>query len=215
MPDIQVSERLVSFLYFLPMFFVSLAVHEFAHAYLAFKKGDPTAKDQGRLTLNPIKHIDLVGSVIMPIMAFSSGLMLIGWAKPVPVNRSYFKDPLKDDAIVSVAGPVSNFLLAVLFFVVFVIIEKVYPNGSEMMKNILWFGVFFNVFLFVFNLLPIPPLDGSHILYDLFPNKFTAKLLNLGLYGTLILFLFIYSPLWAYFWQIINSILKIFIYLKG
>lgn len=215
MPDIQVSERLISFLYFLPMFFISLAIHEFAHAYVANKKGDSTAKDLGRLTLNPLKHLDLVGSVLMPIMAFASGFALIGWAKPVPVNRSNFKDRLKDDALVSAAGPVSNFILAVFFFLIFVLIDKTNAGSFETIKNILWFGVFFNIFLFVFNLLPIPPLDGSHILFDLFPNKYTSKLLNLGFYGTFILFLFIYSPLWGYFFSFVKSILEMFLYLRS
>ena len=215
MPEIQVSEKLISFLYFLPIFFMSLAIHEFAHAYVANKKGDSTAKHLGRLTLNPIKHLDLVGSVLMPIMAFASGFALIGWAKPVPVNRRNLKDPLKDDALVSAAGPVSNFILAIFFFIVFALLDKTNPQSFETAKNILWFGTFFNIFLFAFNLLPIPPLDGSHILYDLFPNKFTAKLLNLGLYGTIILFIFIYSPLWDYFFSIVNSILQMFLFFKS
>ena len=197
------------------MFFISLAIHEFAHAYFANKKGDSTAKDLGRLTLNPIKHLDLVGSVLMPVMAFASGFALIGWAKPVPVNRKNFKDPLKDDALVSAAGPISNFVLAVFLFFIFIILDKVYPGNFETIKNILWFGVFFIVFLFAFNLLPFPPLDGSHILFDLFPNKFTAKLLNLGFYGTFILFIFIYSPLWDYFFSLVNSILQMFLYIRN
>lgn len=215
MPEIQVSERLISFLYFLPVFFISLAIHEFAHAYTANIKGDSTAKDLGRLTLNPIKHIDLVGSVLMPIAAFASGFALIGWAKPVPVNRKNFKNPLKDDAFVSAAGPISNFILAVFLFLIFALLDNTSPQNYETAKSILWFGTFFNVFLFAFNLLPIPPLDGSHILFDLFPNKFTAKLLNLGLYGTIILFIFIYSPLWDYFFAIVNYILKMFLFIKS
>ena len=115
MENIQVSERLISFLLFIPIFLLSLTVHELAHAFTAYKKGDNTAKNAGRLTLNPIKHLDIVGSVIMPFASFASGFLLIGWAKPVPVNRNNFKNPLKDDAIVSFAGPLSNFVLAVVF----------------------------------------------------------------------------------------------------
>jgi len=215
MPEIQISERLISFLYFLPVFFISLAIHEFAHAYTADIKGDSTAKDLGRLTLNPIKHLDIVGSVLMPIAAFASGFALIGWAKPVPVNRKNFKNPLKDDAFVSAAGPISNFILAVFLFLIFAFLDNTNPQNYETAKSILWFGTFFNIFLFVFNLLPIPPLDGSHILFDLFPNKFTAKLLNLGFYGTFILFIFIYSPLWDYFFALVNFILKMFLYIKS
>ncbi len=211
MPDIQVSEKLIAFLSYMPFFFLSLAVHEFAHAYSAKKLGDDTAESQGRLTLNPIKHIDLIGSIVMPLLAFSSGFMLIGWAKPVPVNPAKFKNPLKHDAIVTAAGPASNFLLAVLFFVLLLAADNFIQQSSSLIINMLWFGVYFNVFLFAFNLLPIPPLDGSHIIADLFPNKMTAKLRNLGFYGTFILLIFIYSPLWDYFMNFINFILEIFV----
>jgi Zn-dependent protease len=217
MSDIQVSEKLISFITFLPFFFISLAVHEFAHAYVAYKKGDNTAKNQGRLTLNPIKHIDLFGSVLMPFMAFASGFALIGWAKPVPVDRRNFRNQLKDDALVSLAGPASNFLLAILFFILFVVITKVPIEFAfrESVINMIWFGVYFNIFLCLFNLLPLPPLDGSHILYDLFPNRFTASLLNLGIYGSILLIFFIYSPLWKYFYQLINYVLNIFLAIGG
>lgn len=211
MPDIQVSQKLISFLTFLPMFIISIAVHEFAHAIMAFKFGDDTAKKQGRLTLNPIKHADLVGTIIMPLASFASGFALIGWAKPVPVDISNFKNAYRDDAIVSFAGPLSNFILAVLFFVCFLLLVNSSTPVSDNIINIFWYGVFFNIFLFAFNLIPIPPLDGSHILFDLFPNRFTAKLMSLGLYGSLILLLFIYSPLWGFFMKLINFILSLFL----
>jgi Zn-dependent protease len=181
-------------------------VHEFAHALLANKFGDDTAKNQGRLTLNPIKHIDLVGSIIMPILAFTSGFMLIGWAKPVPVNRANFKNKHRDDAIVSFVGPLSNFFLAALSYLIYLLVINSGIELSNTFANIFRLTILFNIFLFCFNLLPIPPLDGSHILYDLFPNKFTAKFLRLGIYGTLVLFAFIYSPLWALFVNLVNWI---------
>lgn len=211
MSDIQVSEKLVSFLSYMPFFFLSLAVHEYAHAYSAKKLGDDTAESQGRLTLNPIKHIDLIGSIAMPLLAFSSGFMLIGWAKPVPINPNKFKEPLKHDAIVTSAGPISNLLLAITFFIFLLLADNIFQIESSLIINILWFGVYFNVFLFAFNLLPIPPLDGSHIIADLFPNKLTAKFRSLGFYGTFILLIFIYSPLWDYFMNFINFILEIFV----
>ena len=121
MSDIHVSEKLISFITFLPLFFISLGVHEFAHAFTAWRLGDDTAKNQGRLTLNPFKHADLIGTYIMPIASFASGFALIGWAKPVPVNRAKFKDQFKDDAVVSFAGPFSNFLLALFFFLLLII----------------------------------------------------------------------------------------------
>ncbi len=210
MSDVQVSEKLISFLIFLPLFFISLAVHEFSHAFFANKFGDDTAKKLGRLTLNPIKHIDLVGSIIMPLIAFSSGYLIIGWAKPVPVNRNNFKNPLKNDLVVTAAGPASNFLLAFIFYFVLILLNGFTPEGLHLLKKVTWLGIYFNVFLFAFNLLPIPPLDGSHILYDLFPGKLTAKYLNLGLYGTILLFIFIYSPLWGMFMSFVSFLIELF-----
>lgn len=204
MPDIQISEKLILLFYFLPIFLISLTIHEYAHAFFAYKFGDNTAFKLGRLTLNPIKHIDLVGSIIMPILAFTSGFMLIGWAKPVPVNRRNFKNGLRDDAIVSAAGPISNLIIAVIVYLLYSLIVF---GGSEInyiLYNIIRLTIIFNVFLFCFNLLPIPPLDGSHIIYDLFPNNYTAKLQNLGVYGTILLFVFIYSPLWPMFMNLVN-----------
>lgn len=215
MPDLQVSERLLNFLMFLPIFLLSISVHEYSHAFFANKYGDDTAKKLGRLTLNPFKHIDLVGSVIMPLAAFASGFALIGWAKPVPVDRRKFNDPLKDDAVVSFAGPLSNFVLSALLFVLFIISVNIFGEQNSIISNLLWYGVFLNVFLFAFNLLPIPPLDGSHILFDLFPNKLTAKYLNLGLYGSLLLLVFIFSPLWGIFMKIVNFILQLFLKIGG
>ena len=215
MPDLQISERLINFLMFWPIFFLSISVHEYSHAFFANKYGDDTAKKLGRLSLNPFKHIDLVGSVIMPLAAFASGFALIGWAKPVPVDRRNFSNPLKDDAIVSFAGPLSNIIFSVLLFVLFLISVNIFGEQNLIINNLLWYGVFLNVFLFAFNLLPIPPLDGSHILFDLFPNKLTAKYLNLGLYGSLLLLVFIYSPLWGIFMKIVNFILQLFLNIGG
>ena len=215
MSDIHVSEKLISFITFLPLFFISLGVHEFAHAFTAWRLGDDTAKNQGRLTLNPFKHADLIGTYIMPIASFASGFALIGWAKPVPVNRAKFKDQFKDDAVVSFAGPFSNFLLALFFFLLLIITLHSGMANQRTLVNLFWYGVFFNIFLFAFNLLPIPPLDGSHILFDLFPNKFTAAILNLGFYGSIILMVFIYSPLWGYFMNFVNLILNLFIKTAG
>ncbi len=215
MPDLQVSERLINFLMFLPIFLLSISVHEYSHAFFANKYGDDTAKKLGRLTLNPFKHIDLVGSVIMPLAAFASGFALIGWAKPVPVDRKNFSDPLKDDAVVSFAGPLSNFILSVLLFALFFMSVNIFGEQNSFISNLLWYGVFLNVFLFAFNLLPIPPLDGSHILFDLFPNKLTGKYLNLGLYGSLLLLVFIFSSLWGIFMKIVNFILQLFLKIGG
>ncbi len=215
MSNIQISEKLISFLTFLPVFFVSLSIHEFAHAFSASKLGDNTAKNLGRLTLNPFKHADLIGTYIMPLASFSTGIALIGWAKPVPVDRRNFKNHFRDDAIVSFAGPFSNLLLSLIFFICFLIFANINVEYKQYVLNFFWYGVFLNIFLFAFNLLPIPPLDGSHILFDLFPNKATAKLLNLGIYGSILLMFFIYSPLWSYFMKFINLILSLFVKTAG
>ena len=214
MGNIEVNDKLISFLTFLPVFIISITIHEFAHAYVAYNMGDRTAKNMGRLTLNPLKHADLIGTVIMPLMSFASGFALIGWAKPVPVDRRNFANPFRDDAAVSFAGPFSNFLLSILFFVLFYFAGHL-DNQNLFINKFLWYGVFLNIFLCFFNLLPLPPLDGSHILFDIFPNKITGKLLNLGMYGSLLLFAFIYSPLWKYFMNFIYSVLKIFTNIAG
>ncbi len=213
MSGIEVSEKIISFLTFLPMFLLSITVHEFAHAVIAKRMGDDTAQKMGRLTLNPFKHADIIGTLIMPIASFASGFALIGWAKPVPIDRRKFKNQMRDDALVSFAGPASNFLLAIIFFIFFFLTYQ--GSASDYIINLLWYGVFFNIFLFAFNLLPIPPLDGSHILFDIFPNKITAKLLSLGLYGSIILLIFIYSPLWGYFMDLVNFILGLFLKSTG
>ena len=210
MPDIQISEKLILLIYFLPIFLISLSIHEYAHALLAYKFGDDTAQKQGRLTLNPIKHIDLIGSIVMPILAFTSGFMLIGWAKPVPVDRRKFKNVYKDDAIVSLAGPFSNFILALVTYFIFILLVSSGIKVGNTAFNIFRLTIIFNIFLFCFNLLPIPPLDGSHIVFDIFPNQYTAKLQNLGIYGTLLIFVFIYSPLWPLFMNLINWITSFF-----
>jgi len=213
MESIHIDERLISFLTFLPMFFLSITVHEFAHAFIASRLGDNTAKSLGRLTLNPIKHADLFGTVIMPLASFASGFALIGWAKPVPVNPNNFKNGYRDDAFVSAAGPLSNLLLSLLFFAAFVV--SIHLGFIPVVINLFWYGVFFNIFLFAFNLIPLPPLDGSHILFDLFPNRLTARLMSLGLYGSIILMVLIYSPLWGFFMEFINFILQIFLRIAG
>lgn len=213
MSGIEISNKIISFLTFLPLFLISITVHEFSHAILANKLGDDTAKKMGRLTLNPFKHADIIGTLILPLASFASGFPLIGWAKPVPIDRRKFKNLLRDDAIVSFAGPFSNFLLALIFLIFLSVFY--HSSASAYLINIFWYGVFFNIFLFAFNLLPIPPLDGVHILFDIFPNKMTAKLLGIGFYGSIILMFLIYSPLWGYFMDLINFILRVLLNIAG
>lgn len=122
MENLNVNFKLILFLLFIPIFLISISIHEFAHALFAYKMGDPTAKNVGRLSLNPLKHIDLIGTVLIPLASFSSGIALIGWAKPVPVNQNNFFNRRIGDAIVSFVGPFSNFLFALLLMFLIIIL---------------------------------------------------------------------------------------------
>ena len=144
----------------------ALSIHEFAHAYASDKQGDPTARLMGRLSLNPLAHIDAIGFLMLLLAGF-------GWGKPVPVNPIYFKNKKWGDAIVSFFGPLSNFISAIIFGVALKLI-LVYGNlaPENLMIQFLLFLVMINVTLGVFNLIPIPPLDGHHILFAVLPESF-------------------------------------------
>jgi len=167
-----------------PAAVIGLTVHEFSHAYAAYKLGDNTAKIDGRLTLNPLKHIDWLGFFLIVIAGF-------GWAKPVSFNPDNLKNKHRDEILISIAGPISNFILAVLFLVIARIMYSLdYFNnttGLEIINLIMTWGVI-NFGLFVFNLIPIPPLDGSHI-YLTFLKDINPKLMmNMYKWGTFVLF---------------------------
>ena len=164
----------------LPIVFLSLSVHETAHGYVAYKLGDPTARNLGRLTLNPIKHLDLFGTLCMVLFGF-------GWAKPVPINTRYFKKPKRDMALTGMAGPISNLLLAVGFALVLKLVIYIFnfvPETAFTADLLYWtwvflsLGVQLNVTLMVFNLLPIPPLDGSRLLFAFLPTKAYFKMMQ-------------------------------------
>lgn len=213
--QISINPKFILFLLFIPIFFISISVHEFAHAFFAYKLGDDTAKRIGRLTLNPFKHIDLIGTILIPIASFASGIALIGWAKPVPINPQKFLNKRLGDGIVSFVGPFSNLTLALLIFSLILVLPEISLfklNDREILLSIiLKYGIYLNIFLFLFNLLPIPPLDGVHILHAIFNSKITEKLVNLGVIGSVILILFLYSPLWKYFNQLLNFLVQILI----
>ena len=186
-------QQLPIYLLSLPIILLALSVHETAHGYVAYKLGDPTAKNYGRLTLNPIKHIDVFGFISML-------LFHIGWAKPVPVNSRYFKKPKRDMAITGAAGPVSNLLLAVVFLIILrvamIFITKSYfgealnvvyyataPASTaftavSLLVYILDLGVTLNISLAIFNMLPFPPFDGSRIFYVFLPEKIYFKIMK-------------------------------------
>ena len=144
----------------LPGLLLAIIIHEFSHGYAAYLLGDNTAKNSGRLTLNPIKHIDLVGFIFLLIFRF-------GWAKPVPINSYNFKNRKRGIFIVSLAGPISNFVVALA--ISFVISSNIINN--QLLFNILLIALWYNLMLGVFNLIPLPPLDGSKVLASLLPSK--------------------------------------------
>jgi Zn-dependent protease len=168
------------------VFLFAISVHESAHAWMANRRGDPTARMLGRVTLNPIKHIDPVGTVLLPLIAAYSKFPMIGWAKPTPVDPRNFKNLVLDDILTSVAGPVSNFLVAVCALLVLLMIKLSSPLGEQIVFGIpyglispemnsalvpsallLYELMRINIILGVFNLIPVPPLDGSHVLRHL------------------------------------------------
>ncbi len=181
---------------------IAFTVHEFAHAYTAYKLGDTTAKDQGRLTLNPIQHLDPIGTLLIFIFGF-------GWARPVPVKRRNFKNPRLGGIIVSLMGPLSNFALAVIGTGILVLFSANFP--PMLVEFLLWFN-YFNVLLFVFNLLPLPPLDGYRILEDLVSPSVRAKMTQYEQYGSLVFLILVITPLGSYtIYPILNTVIPYFV----
>ena len=172
---------------------IAFTVHEFAHAYTAYKLGDDTAKKQGRLTLNPLSHIDPLGMILILIVGF-------GWAKPVPVNRYFFKNPRLAGVLVSLMGPISNLVLAIIGAGIFYFLLAIGVAGSLPTIVIQFFDLFIglNVLLFVFNLLPIPPLDGYRIVEDLVSKNVRAKMTQYEQYGALVFLILVITPLGNY-----------------
>jgi len=154
---------------------VSLTVHETAHAWTADRLGDPTARRLGRVSLNPLVHVDVFGTVILPLLAFVSGLPVIGWAKPVPVNLAALRDPRRDFMVVAAAGPASNLLLAGAASVA---LHLMAGAGGAMYGTVAWglrLALQINVLLALFNLVPIPPLDGGNVLSGLLPRRLADR----------------------------------------
>ena len=160
---------------FLPVLFFSIVLHEFAHGYAAYRLGDNTAYYSGRLTLNPIKHVDPVGTLAVPLFCYIMGFPLFGWARPVPVNPMKFPSPRRDMGKVALAGPLTNLALAivcVLVMKVLLIFRQQIPYSTlETLFSLLQYGMTINVILAVFNLMPIAPLDGGRIVAALLPLK--------------------------------------------
>lgn len=170
----------------------SVIIHELAHGYVAYSLGDPTAKYEGRLTLNPLKHLDPFGSIILPLLLFLAGSpFLFGWAKPVPINPYNFRDKKYGEIKVSIAGPVSNFSLAIFFGLILRFIPDITIMSNPGIIIALGYIVSINIWLAVFNLIPVPPLDGSWILFSFLPDSMQGVKTFLRQYGIVILVLLI------------------------
>lgn len=178
----------------LPILIFSVVVHEVAHGWVARQQGDPTAAMLGRLTLNPVPHLDPIGSFLVPGLLAVTGAPILGWARPVPVNPRNFNNYKRGDILVSLAGVAANFVLALLFIAMFIGVvwgQRLAPglDGSwAIMAQMAQFGIGINFILILFNLIPIPPLDGSHVLYHLLPPRLGVQYREMGRYGMLILF---------------------------
>jgi Zn-dependent protease len=201
-----------------PLLF-AVILHEVAHGWVAEKLGDPTARLMGRITLNPISHIDLIGTIILPgLLLLTGSPFLFGWAKPVPVNFGNLRGGRRDMALVALSGPLTNFMLAVLSSIVFHLTfggmagpAGVFPRISVPVHLMALSSVEFNIVLMVINLLPILPLDGGRIVAGLAPLPVAVAMQRIERYGMLIVLLLIASGMWGYivrpfvylFWQIL------------
>lgn len=192
-------ERVSQVLVFIPVLLVSVVLHEVAHGWVARTQGDRTAERAGRLTLNPLPHIDVVGSIIVPaVLLMMPGGFIFGWAKPVPVNPANYRDYRKGDILVSLAGIAVNLLLVPVFILLMALGVwggRAMPSMAGLFSAIVTaggLGILLNLILAVFNLLPIPPLDGSHVLYHLLPASVRDDYRRLGRYGLGILLLLVF-----------------------
>jgi Zn-dependent protease len=214
---------------------LAFSIHECAHAWTAWRLGDPTAKMLGRVTLNPLKHLDPLGSVFMPILALVYHWPLIGWAKPTPVTARNFKNYRRDDILVTLAGPASNLLSATVALILLIFIKHATAGGTTaiatavaLVSNVpgivaaglpvltpvallLYYVILINLLLFVFNLIPVPPLDGSHIVRHFLPYKVVQIYDRMGMFLLIVLFLvgggFIFSVFFGPLFRIFNHLL--------
>lgn len=190
----------------------AITLHEAAHGWVAYKLGDPTAKSRGRITINPIKHIDPMGTVVVPIFLATLSGFVMGWAKPVPVEPRYFKSPLLDMALVAVAGPASNFVMA-CFWAFFIVTVDAALNPSSTLSFLADMGekgIYINIILMVLNLLPIPPLDGGRVVAGILPPSLARPFMQLERFGMIIILLLLVSGiLGKIMWPIVLHFVKI------
>ena len=191
---------------------LAITVHEVSHGWIARKLGDNTAFMLGRLTLNPIKHIDPMGTVVVPLFLAMISPFVMGWAKPVPVDPRYFKSPLLDMALVAVAGPASNFIMACFWAMFIQLVQQSMDQSqllvfmTEMGKN----GIIINIVLMVLNLLPIPPLDGGRVVAGVLPPNLAVPFMKLERFGMIIILLLLVSGiLGKILWPLVMHFVKI------
>lgn len=176
------SFDLARVLKFLPGIILGLTVHEYCHAWVAHLCGDSTSKDQGRITLNPLKHIDPIGFLMLIFAGF-------GWAKPVQFNEQNLRNPKTDVIKIALAGPLSNAVIAMVLSVIFSVLfsgDQALSHTMQILSEVIWYGIFINWALFIFNLIPLPPLDGSHLLLSQF-KKYPSLYNGIYKYGSFLL----------------------------
>ena len=191
----------MDFIFIIIILIMSVVIHEVSHGYAALALGDPTAKYQGRLTLNPISHLDPIGSFFVPLIGYFAGGFIVGWAKPVPFNPYNLRNQRWGEALVAVAGPISNIALAILFGLTIRFLPE-YINISQSFLNLASSVVLINIILAIFNLIPIPPLDGSKILFAFLPYKWQTLRQSFERFGLILVFIFI-----LFIWQIMSHII--------
>ena len=200
---------------------LSLTVHEFSHGWVAAKLGDPTAKLSGRLSLNPIAHIDPIGTIALPVLMAIMHGPIFGWAKPVPINPLYFRRDItmrKGMLLVAAAGPVSNILLATVGTVALGVAIRtglIMPGSHGYVYEFFYYFIFINLLLAFFNFIPIPPLDGSKILYGLLPENMARKYAEVERYGFILLILIIATPIGTMLLSPVAHIFGWFLNLSG
>lgn len=193
---------------------LAIVVHEVAHGWVAFRLGDSTAYMLGRLTLNPLKHIDLIGTILVPLVLILTVGFAFGWAKPVPINFRNLRHPRRDTVLVAAAGPFSNLLMAIAWGVIIKLTSLLPDNVTTLALPLLYmgmFGIFINIILMVFNLIPIPPTDGGRIATSLLPPALGYQLSRLEPFGLIIILLLLFSGiLWRLF-DIVNQAVMLLI----
>ena len=198
------SDSITKFLLVAPVLLFSVIAHEYAHGYAALKQGDTTALSLGRLTWNPIKHIDPVMTILLPLVLFYTTGMALGGAKPVPVNPRNYRNYRRGDIIVSLAGVVTNFFVGIacaVLVALFGVLGRAIPPMHDtfaILQVEMMIGVLMNFYLIVFNLLPIPPLDGSHVVKYLLPPAWSLRYQQLGFFGIFLLILLMRTPFLAW-----------------